>query len=443
MKIVRTIERAISFICRTSRQGSEAGGVGYSSAPLAAMLLALVAIAVNRPLSAAEEPQKPQPARPSAALEFIYAGIENGSPLQWETGPDATVLVRLLYDYERGSPNRAAGHWHFQLQGKPGTELTLVLEGFDNVYNGKPGSPVSKKSICYVSPDGKRWNVVPAEFLEGNRLRIRVRLEGGSLYLARLEPYRLSDLQRLLDDLRGNRKVEITEIGRTVEGRPLEIVRLGDPAAPHRVLLRARSHAWEPGGNWVVEGLLRGLAADDPVSQRCLKRYCLYVMPMANKDGVARGMTRFNLLGKDLNRDWDRPADPNLAPENHALEAWLRRMRDEGKPPHLAIDLHNDESGRLHVSRPAVSDLKRYLDRMNRLEQLLRKHTWFTEGSTGGTYRNPGTLGEGLLERYAIDACILELNCNWIAGLGHHPSAEAWKSLGRQFREVFYDYFGP
>ena len=26
---------------------------------------------------------------------------------------------------------------------------------------------------------------------------------------------------------------------------------------------------------------------------------------MANKDGVARGGTRFNLRGKDLNRNWD------------------------------------------------------------------------------------------------------------------------------------------
>ena len=44
---------------------------------------------------------------------------------------------------------------------------------------------------------------------------------------------------------------------------------------------------------------------------------------MANKDGVALGRTRFNLQGKDLNRDWDKPADPRLAPENYALEKWL------------------------------------------------------------------------------------------------------------------------
>ena len=177
------------------------------------------------------------PARP--ALEFINTGFENASPLQWETDADGTIHVRLLYDYERNSPNRAAGHWHFQLQGRPGSDLTLVLHNFDNIYNGKPGSPVSKKSICYVSSDGKQWKVVPAELLAGNLLRVRVHLDGRSLFLARLEPYRLADLERLLSEIRGHRLVGIETIGKTVEGRPLEIVRVGDPNAPYRVLLRA------------------------------------------------------------------------------------------------------------------------------------------------------------------------------------------------------------
>ncbi len=397
-------------------------------------------LAMAAPARCAEEPAaKPVPAAPPIA--FIYTAFENGSPLQWETGPDGVVHIRMLYDYERNSPNRAAGHWHFQLQGTPQTDVTLVLEGFENIYNGRPGCPVSKKSICYISEDGKAWRVIPTEFLEGNRLRIQVRLETGSLYLARLEPYRLSDLDRLLSELRGRPEVEITPIGKTVEGRPLEIIRVGAPAAAHAALFRARAHAWEPGGNWVLEGLLRFLASDDPAARRCRKQYVVYALPMANKDGVARGMTRFNVLGRDLNRNWDQPADPALAPENHALETWLHEMRRQNRLPRLAIDFHNDEAGMLHLSRPPVAELDAYLARMQRLESLLRKHTWFTEGSTGAKFRNPGTFGEGLLERYHIDACILELNCNWIAGLQEHPSAKAWMDFGRQLCAVLEEYF--
>ncbi|HEX8914667.1 MAG TPA: M14 family zinc carboxypeptidase, partial [Humisphaera sp.] len=355
---------------------------------------------------------------------------------------DGVVHVRLMYDYERASPNRAGGHFHFQVQGKPGSDLTLVLHNFDNVYNGRFGAAVSPKSICYVSADGKAWRVIPAEFLPQTRsLRVKVHLDGDSLYLARIEPYRLSDLDKLVAEIRPNPLVEVTEIGRTVEGRPIEVLRVGDPAAPYRVFVRGRAHPWEPGGSWVAQGLIRGMLADDDAGRRARKTFCLYTLPMANKDGVARGRSRFNLLGKDLNRDWDKPADPHVAPENAALEAWVKRMAEQGKAPHFAVDLHNDEGGGVHVSRPPVPNLDRHLERMKLFERLLRQHTWFTEGSSGPRFRNVGTIGEGLLERYGIDACVMEFNCNWVAGIKAPPTGAAWEEFGRNLRLVFADYF--
>jgi hypothetical protein len=188
--------------------------------------------------------------------------------------------------------------------------------------------------------------------------------------------------------------------------------------------------------------LIRRLLRDDDGASRFVERCCVWILPMANKDGVARGRTRFNMLGKDLNRDWGRPADPQLAPENHALETWLEEMTAAGRRPELAIDLHNDNSGKLHVSRPE-GEHEQYLARMKRFEELLRRHTWFTEGSTGSSFRNPGTFGEGLLARYGIAACVLELNANWIAGLDDYPSGAHWEQFGAGLADVFFAYFQP
>ena len=262
------------------------------------------------------------------------------------------------------------------------------------------------------------------------------------MYVARLEPYRLSDLKKLVDEIRDHPLVEVSTIGKTVKGRPLGIIRVGHPDAPHRVLIRARAHAWEPGGNWVVQGLIRRLLRDDEDARRYLKRYCVFIMPMANKDGVARGWTRFNVAGKDLNRNWDLPADPVYAPENRALETWIESMIAAGRRPDLMVDFHNDQSGRLHVSRPNV-EVDKYLANMARLEKLMRVHTWFTEGATGSNHRTLGSIGEGLLERYGVHACIQELNANRIAGLDDYPSGEHWEEFGRGLCEVYYHYFSP
>jgi len=374
-------------------------------------------------------------------LEFIHTGFENASPLSWEIDSQGAVQIYLVYDQERSSPNRANGHWHFQLQARKGSDLTIVLNNFDNVWNGKKGAAVSEDTICFLSTDEKQWRPMRGKKLEGNRMQFQVHMDQETLLVARLEPYRLSDLEALISAVRNSPLVQITPIGQTVEGRPLEIMRVGRPEAPHRVLLRARAHAWEPGGNWVVQGLVRRLLRDDEDARRYLQRYCVYVLPMANKDGVVRGRTRFNLLGKDLNRNWDKPADARYAPENAALERWVEAMIRKGQKPELMIDFHNDEGGNLHFSRPE-GELKEYLARMQLFEQLLRKHTWFTEGSTGSTFRNAGSIGEGLLARYGIHASVLELNANWIAGLNDYPTGKNWELFGQQLCRVFYEYFG-
>lgn len=377
------------------------------------------------------------------APEFIDTSFENASPLWYDLAKDGTIQIHLLYDHERASPNRAAGHFHFRLHAATGSRLTLEFKNLDNVWNGKPGSVARELKTAVVSEDGRHWTPVATQICPENRVQLAVRMPGPRLYVARVEPYRQSDLEVLLNAVRKNKLGRIIRIGETVQGRELEIIRVGRAQAPYRVFIRARAHPWEAGGNWVAEGLIRRLLKADADAQRFLQRYCLYVLPMANKDGVARGMTRFNLNGKDLNRDWDKPADPQLAPENYALEKWLEKAIRRGEAPHLGLELHNDGSGLLHLSRPAVElpQLERHLERMRRLEELLREHTWFTEGSTKPAFSNTGTLGEGWLQRYGIDAVVHEFNCNWIAGLNDYPSAAHWRGYGEALARVLYDYF--
>ena len=235
--------------------------------------------------------------------------------------------------------------------------------------------------------------------------------------------------------------MEISSIGRTVAGRDLEMIRIGDPAAPYRVFVRARAHPWESGSSWVAQGLIQQLLKQDENAKKFLKVFSLSILPMANKDGVARGGTRFNLNGKDLNRNWDAPADPRLAPENAALEQWLEGAIAAGRRPHLAMELHNDGNGRLHISRPPVPQLDRHLARMAIFEELLRKHTWFTEGSTNTAFRNSGTLGDGWLQRYGIDAAVHEFNVQLGRGVEGLPFCRALDDLRREARRSFHDYF--
>jgi murein peptide amidase A len=85
----------------------------------------------------------------------------------------------------------------------------------------------------------------------------------------------------------------IERIGRSVQGRPISAVHVGDPAAPRKVLVVGIIHGDEPEGRKVVD-LLRTATAPPGVE--------LLLVRDLNPDGRRR-QTRQNAHGVDLNRN--------------------------------------------------------------------------------------------------------------------------------------------
>ncbi len=372
-----------------------------------------------------------------SGLTYINCFIENGSSVNWDLANDSTVNIYLTYDYERNSLNRAYDHWHFLLEAQKGTDITLVFHNFSEIYNGKLIPFDTWIMDCITSPDDRKWEHVPVEWIEGERMKVKIHMESDSLYIARVEPYRVSDLKKLVSGINENDQVRITPIGNTVEGRELQVIQVGKDNSPHRIFIRARAHAWEAGGNWVVEGIIKKLLDNSEESKKCLNNYTVYILPMANMDGVVRGISRFNLNGMDLNRNLTESADPLLTPENAAMEKWLEGMIAKGLKPDLAIDFHNDSNGPLFFSS-AGKEKKDYVENMNVLEQLLRRDTWFSEGTS---FFGTTSFEEGLMSRYSIDALVFELNAHWIKSQDKKPLSEDWLRLGSQLCNVLDAYF--
>jgi hypothetical protein len=375
---------------------------------------------------------------PDSSLIYINMYIENGSKMNWDRAGNGSIVIDLAYDYERKTLNRAFTHWHFLVNARAGSDITLIFQNFNEIYNGrKIPFDSSWPADCVVSPDGKKWQHIPAEWIEGNRMRVKIHMETDSLFVAQVEPYRLSDLQQLFSRIKDDERVKITPIGESVEGRKLHIIQIGDEDAPHRLFIRARAHPWEAGTNWIVEGIINELLQRTDEVRKFLDCYSVYILPIANIDGVVHGVTRFNLNGMDLNRNFNVPADPVLSPENAAMERWLEEMIAQGKKPDLAIDFHNDSNGNLSFSSSGETS-EVYKQNMQSFERLLHTYSWFTGSSS---YDGVPTFEEGLITRYNIEGMVYELNAHWVEGLKKQPLSEDWLLLGRQLCRVFYEYF--
>ena len=379
-------------------------------------------------------------------IKFIDYFFENASPLGWEIQGDTIIKISLIADYERESLNRQTDHWYFKLVADKGTQVKLIISKMmADVYNGNKATNwwnFKNDISCYISYDQKTWEAIKTSKLPNMELLVEFIMKGESVYVVRMPPYTISDLENLKKRISKNKSVKILNIGMTVEKRPLEIIQLGNPNAPNSIIIRARSHPWEAGGNWVVEGLINKFISQD--SKKWQETFCVYIMPMANKDGVARGMTRFNLSGKDLNRNWDKEPDSVLCPERYALEKFIKSLINKGIKPCLGIDIHNDDGGGINLAQHSRDDAQ-FLKNMQFFEKLMREHTSFSESvryswKTAGQSLSNVSFENGLPGRYGIEAIVYELNANWISSLKKMPSQNDWIKVGENLNEVFYEY---
>lgn len=378
------------------------------------------------------------------AIKFIDCYFENASSLNWEAQGDTLIKIFLMADYEKGTPNRQTDHWYFRLEADKGTHIKLVISKLmADIYNDRLATrwwDFNHDISCYISYNRKTWEAISTSKLPENELLVDFVMKNRSVYVARLPVYIQKDLELFEDRIGLHPNVKIIPIGITVESRPLEIIRVGDPDAKFSILLRARAHPWEPGGNWVLEGLIDKFLESNAGNETWKQQICYYIMPMANKDGVFRGMTRFNVNGKDLNRNWLDDIDPIDAPENYALEKFLANLIREGHKPALMVDFHNDDAGDLQASKPKDGDGE-YMRKMQIFHSLLTEKTWFSNKLVPKiAFSGGGTIVDGMYYKFGIDAVTFELNANYIEKLNKIPETTDWKELGAKLNEVFSQY---
>ncbi|PFG43417.1 zinc carboxypeptidase [Isoptericola jiangsuensis] len=141
--------------------------------------------------------------------------------------------------------------------------------------------------------------------------------------------------------------VEVEEIGRSVEGRPLEAVTVGD--GPRTLLVLTQVHGDEPMGTEAVLQLLKAAAAPTPAGAALREGVTIVAVPRINPDGWERYQDRDFADGLDPRRnandiDLNRAFGPTtvdlaLAPEAVAVQDLV-----EATEPDLVLDYHHQVS---------------------------------------------------------------------------------------------------
>ena len=240
--------------------------------------------------------------------------------------------LRLRMQRDEGSDHM---QWfYFRLTGAAGTACTLRIE---NAHEASyPEAWDGYQAVA--SYDQEHWFRVPTEYVDG-QLKIHHEPTCDIVWYAYFTPYSQERHQRLI--ARGNAADGVTaqQLGRTLDGRSLDMLRIGEAGENKRnCWIIARQHPGESMAEWWMDGFIeRLLDRDDARVAALLSQAVLYVVPNMNPDGSFRGHLRCNAVGANLNREWHEPS-AERSPEVLATRNAMDRLGCD-----FCLDVHGDE----------------------------------------------------------------------------------------------------
>ncbi|KPK11280.1 MAG: hypothetical protein AMJ56_06485 [Anaerolineae bacterium SG8_19] len=138
--------------------------------------------------------------------------------------------------------------------------------------------------------------------------RFRSPVVAKQLWVAYSYPYTSVDLKHFLDTIRSDKRVQFSTIGRSEDGREIELVTIDDSSAAtsttrQEIWIVCREHPGETPASFVMEGVVKAVL-DRAVGGKLLAKYRVHIVPILNVDGMINGNYYRNTKGIDLAQDW-------------------------------------------------------------------------------------------------------------------------------------------
>jgi murein tripeptide amidase MpaA len=226
--------------------------------------------------------------------------------------------------------------FHFRIQEAQGQDLKIhIMNASQSSY---PEGWEDYQAV--VSYDRITWFRVPTSY-DGEKLTIEFMPEFNSVFVAYFAPYTHDQHLNLISSVQMMPHAFVELIGKTVEGRDIDMIVLGDDSDEEKkkVWMIARQHPGESMAEWFVEGFLERMAdTSDALVRKVLEQATFYIIPNMNIDGSIAGNLRANAAGENINRAWGNP-DPKKTPEVYHI---LQNMEWTGVD--LMLDIHGDEA---------------------------------------------------------------------------------------------------
>lgn len=274
----------------------------------------------------------------------VTSAFDSGNIEVLAVGPTIDLQIRLDPHTEGTDETSHAMWFYFRVANARGKECKFRIMNASKC--SYPSAWTGYWTTC--SYDLERWFRVPTTYAkpaEGGAdevLSFTTTPTQDVAWFAYWAPYTYEQHQKLITRCMQSPSVRVRSIGKTLDGRDLDLVTAGTGRL--RAWFTCRQHPGESMAEYWMEGLLgRLLDSDDSLARRLLSLFTFFIVPNMNPDGSIRGHLRTNASGANLNREW-APTKDHMAPTMERSPEVFLTLQEMGEAGcDFFMDVHGDE----------------------------------------------------------------------------------------------------
>ena len=238
------------------------------------------------------------------------------------------------------------------------------LDSFSTTPVANPKNP-QKAHNGPLLPDtsGQKWHYMPNVWTEqagwtgasgamktpAGQLCMVHTFDEDSAFVAMRVPYTVKYNEAYLASIKDRPGVQVIEVGKSKERRPLQVVRIGngDPKTVPCILMYAREHGSEHDSSWAVQGAIDWLTSNEPEAQALRSQTTFLAIPMLDPDAAVAA--KYEMITQRFVYDGQEGR------EARAYASFFKKWVTAGNRLDLTLNLHNVESAEgSHIFCPVV-----------------------------------------------------------------------------------------
>ena len=278
----------------------------------------------------------------------VYADNKfNGARLNEFTRVNDTTYQALIS--AESIPINNSPWFGFRIWSEKETKITLEIvytDGYKHRY------------IPKLSRDGISWKALKENHLMvdsiNGKVQFELHLTSKKLWVSSQENINSEHINSWVDSLAKRDFIQKETIGKSVLGHPINLLKINNGTTKHSIILIGRQHPPEvPGGTISLISFVHTILTESSLAKKFREKFEIIVIPLLNPDGVNEGNWRYNINGKDLNRDWVLFSQP----ETKSVRNWIYKSTNNLTESRFCfgIDFHTSFSGPYLLTMDTIS----------------------------------------------------------------------------------------